>query len=168
MYIEDCGCKLNLRILIERGAFVVTPQVAMMIILRHKQDEGLLTEQEKHAIREAGGIEKAVESLRILPKRNAIQDAMNILNNVADCFYVADFHGSVETLYITSDVKEPFCQVDGSFAYVPAEEEPSLFSGAYKNTSELVSEHKRYLKDILPEGMDFRRYIVSIEGIVRY
>lgn len=43
-----------------------------------------------------------------------------------------------------------------------------IFSGAYKNTSELVSEYKKYLKDILPEGMDFRRYIVSIEGIVRY
>ena len=58
------------------------------------------------------------------------------------------------------EVKEPEDIDDDEFVIVELDRKPEIFSQAYKNVGEIVTELKNKLENILPPGFDYEKNLV--------
>ena len=94
------------------------------------------------------------------------------ISDIVDCQgfnYISEFSGEIIPFFIEKNEEKLLWERSVSYdcksiVYIPTLKYPKMFSSAYNNAEELISEIKKNVEELLPTDFDFMQNIYLIVG----
>lgn len=141
---------INTYAFIEPAAFVITPEIAVLINKKYYKDDT--------------PVDEIPDDLR--EKYEDVSDAytnLQEMTNLDTLVFCSDFTGTAAPIRPDLNPEEIEFYYD-FVGLITANKHPSLFEKAYKDFDELANEFKGKISHILPDDFPIEKYIYSIDG----
>ena len=152
----------------EPCGFLITPDVAAMIMLKKAKDAGELEPYVEEFL-DGFSIFEAVRTELLSPSvLEEYSDPQLVFDEFSEKFgmnVLPEFEGTVKTLFEDEADRTIYeTYGDEHVFYIPVAHQPEFFKAVYKDPQEIYDEFKELLKDYLPEEFSYWANIVTIDG----
>ena len=152
----------------EPCGFLITPDVAAMIMLKKAKDAGELEPYVEEFLDGFSIFESVRTGLLSASVMDEYSDPQLVFDEFSDKFgmnVLPEFEGTIKTLFEDKASQHLYeTYGDEHVFYIPANKAPSLFEAAYKDPEEICQEFKDKLGEYLPEEFEYWPNIVEITG----